>query len=273
MDAGAAEADDARTPTQQPESPEARGEAHDEGRGDIWQSLESMAREDSEHGSEHSFDAEDTGFASHPPDDFTIDVPWERPDQFGLLRGLLETIKRTMLHPADFFRHMPVGGGFVRPLCFYLVLALFQTLVQWMWQSLGMTPVALLPGTETAPQAAPSESWDLTVLAVTPLLLCAALFVVAGLNHLMLMAVRAASRDFEATFRGAAYGVAPMVLAVIPYAGDIVGAVWSMVVTIIAYKQLHRTNYLRVVLAFLLPLALLMTIVLAVSVLSPQAPA
>ncbi len=184
-----------------------------------------------------------------------IDVPWERLDKFGLAGGFWQTLKRAMLRPQDFFGHMPLRG-LAMPLAFFLVVGCLQIAAQLFWDSAGMGPMDLLrqrPDTEQ-PGLSLSEGGYLLFI-IYPLLLTVALFTLSGLHHLFLLASKAAQRGYEATFRAVAYGSAPLVLAAIPFIGDFVGLAWNLCITIIAYKYIHRTSYLRVGLAMLIPFA------------------
>ena len=61
---------------------------------------------------------------------------------------------------------------------------------------------------------------------------------------------------FEATFRVAAYGEATSILALVPFCGTVVGALWALVVTIIGVYSIHETEPWKAVLAVLAPMLL-----------------
>jgi hypothetical protein len=73
--------------------------------------------------------------------------------------------------------------------------------------------------------------------------------------------VRGGKSGFEATFRVVAYSQATRVWSVIPFVGGPIGWVWRTIVQIIGLKEAHEVGYTRIVLAFLIPLALLLFIV------------
>ena len=62
------------------------------------------------------------------------DVPWEEPRRYNPLMALYQTILRVMFNAPRFFAALPASNGkLTRPLAFYLILGLFQTLVERMW--------------------------------------------------------------------------------------------------------------------------------------------
>ncbi len=75
-------------------------------------------------------------------------------------------------------------------------------------------------------------------------------------------AVKAAQGGFEATFRAMAYSSAPFILCLVPVLGPMAAAFWSMTLSFIGYKYLHRTTYSRVLLASAIPLVLIMVLAL-----------
>jgi hypothetical protein len=104
-------------------------------------------------------------------------------------------------------------------------------------------------------------------LVLMPILLTAFLFVMAAVNHLSLKLARAASAGFEGTFRALTYSSAPLVLSLVPVVGPIVGILWSMSLTFMAFKHIHKTTYLRVAIAYTMTMAAVMLIANGIGVL------
>ena len=223
------------------------------GNGDFWDSLASM-------GSPHQ-EARDEEQSEEVTKDGEIEVPWERLDIYGFFPGIWETIKRAMLRPAAFFQAMPVGSGQIKPLIFYLLVAEFQIVLQMLWDMTGVTSSMTGEGEAMGISA-------VMLLVGYPIILTMLLYVMAVLVHACLNMVGGATRGFEGTFRALTYGSAPMVLTLIPFVGPLVGAIWSLVVTFLGYKYIHRTTTAKVILAMLLPLIpfiLLLAIVMSMA--------
>ena len=180
--------------------------------------------------------------------------PWEKLDEYGFFSGLTQTIKRAMLHPIRFFSSMAVGLGLAKPLIFYLLVGEFQAACQMLWQMLGVSAMMTMTGgREAVDMGGMMSVGPITILILYPVLLAVGLFFSTAVSHVLLMLFRAASAGFEGTFRAMAYSAAPMVLAVVPILGPFTGAVWSMVIMVIALKYIHQTTYTRIGLAFLVP--------------------
>ena len=205
---------------------------------EIWDKLASL-------GQPHQ-DVQAASASRHAPPD-EIEVPWEHLDKYGFFPGLWETIKRAMLQPAAFFHSMPVGNGQIKPLIFYLLIAEFQIVMQMLWDMTGI-------GADATGEAAMAGINAVMLLIVYPLLLTVMLYIMTAMVHACLHLVGVATRGFEGTFRALTYGSAPMVMVLIPMAGPLIGAVWSLVVTFLGYKYVHRTTTGKVLLAMLLPL-------------------
>jgi hypothetical protein len=76
--------------------------------------------------------------------------------------------------------------------------------------------------------------------------------------------VRGGRKGFEVTFRVVAYSQATRVWSIIPFIGSPIGWVWRTVVQIIGLKEVHQISYVRITVAFLIPLALLLLVVTSV---------
>jgi predicted Zn finger-like uncharacterized protein len=211
----------------------------------IWSQLENMGR------SEPS-DSEDAG--SEQNQSFAGEkVPWENLEEEGFFPGFLRTIKKAMLAPASFFSGMPLLG-LIRPLVFYLILTELQAVATFLWQMTGFLPMMGAHGQAGGVIGlGVMGAGSIALLIIYPVILTIMLFIVAGINHLLLRICGAGAQGFEGTFRVVTYGNSPMILGVIPFLGPLVGGLWAMVVTIIGYKNIHDTTYGRVILAFLLP--------------------
>jgi hypothetical protein len=79
-----------------------------------------------------------------------------------------------------------------------------------------------------------------------------------------LLVVRGGENGFEATFRVVSYSQATQIWGVIPFLGGFIGGLWIIIVQIIGLREIHETSYLRVILALLIPIALILLLVMAI---------
>ena len=151
---------------------------------------------------------------------------------------------------------MTVRGGLAPPLAFGLLLGAIGTMFGFFWQFLMVSGSLLtLTGGLLGPIGIGAIFIGLMILS--PLYVLAGMFLSAGILHLCLLAVRGAPNRFEATFRVVAYSQAIQVLALIPFVGGPVAWIWNLIVQVIGLKEIHDITYGRVVLALLIPLALI----------------
>jgi hypothetical protein len=90
---------------------------------------------------------------------------------------------------------------------------------------------------------------------------------VSGILHLMLVVVRGGDSGFKATFRVVSYSQAAQAWGLIPFVGGWIGGVWQFIVQIIGLRQIHKTSYVKVVIAFAIPAALVFLMIMAVAIL------
>ena len=118
------------------------------------------------------------------------DVPWEEPKRYNLFMALYQTILRVMFNAPRFFAALPATNGkLTRPLVFYLILGMFQTLVERMWYLMSIQasgPSITDPKLqEVLGDVAQSMSLPLTIL-LTPGILAIQLCFFASVFYLML---------------------------------------------------------------------------------------
>jgi hypothetical protein len=107
----------------------------------------------------------------------------------------------------------------------------------------------------------------LFVLAMIPLMVTIGIFIYSGVLHLLLRIVGGGAHGFEATFRVVSYSQAAQVLGIVPFIGGWIGGIWQLIIQVIGLREIHETSYLRVILAFVIPL--FVGILLAVAVIVP----
>ena len=182
---------------------------------------------------------------------------WERRDQLGFLKALLETIRAVLLEPSATFSSMRPFGGFWGPLMFALIVGMVGVVAsvfyQVAWTSLGMLPQG---DKEAAAATAILGSGFAMIIVVVfmPVLLTAGMFISSGLVHLALMIVGGARKPFESTFRVICYAAgATSVLQLLPIIGATLASIWALVAEIIGLSEVHGIGKGKATIAVLLP--------------------
>jgi hypothetical protein len=169
------------------------------------------------------------------------------------VESFLATARQALLEPSVFFTDMRREGGLGAPLVYGLlgftlglvVSAIVQTSLSSMPMMVGM----------------PSElehmvgnlAFVLAMIALSPFLALFSLFVSSAIYHVMLLLLGGA-RTFETTFRVVSYSAGSTgLIAVIPFCGGFVSAIWQIVAAIIGLARAHEISTGKAAAAVLLP--------------------
>lgn len=202
--------------------------------------------------------------------------PWESGAP-GPVRRFGATVRQVFTQPSLFFARLP-SGGLGRPFLFgWLIgtLGVACFALNGLWQldaSRQETLEALRAGADGETAAMTAEqlleamrSFLLFSLLAAPLLGAINLWVTAGLNHLGVRLAAGEHRGFRMTFRATAYAITPMLLLALPWIGNPLGGMWTVVVEVIAIGQVHRLRSGRATLAVLLPVFTVLMLMLWLS--------
>jgi rubredoxin len=189
-------------------------------------------------------------------------TPWENRSELGIWQGIYQTFKAVLFSPEKLFRTMSFKGGIKEPLAFGLLLGSIGAMLGLFWNFLMMSG-SLLEMVHELMGPFNITLVFLGLLIFSPLFVIIILFVTSGILHLSLLIVRGGKNGFEATFRVISYSQAIQVLGLIPFIGGLIGGLWVLVVQVIGIREIHETSYLRVFIAFLIPLALIFLVVMA----------
>ena len=177
--------------------------------------------------------------------------PWEQRENYGFLNATYLTVKGVMLAPARFFHRMPSRVGLAQPLFFAVVMGVVATFFSWMWALSGSSLQVLVE--EDLHGAMRGSFAGFLFFLTSPVTVAVTVAINAALTHLVLMLVGGNRLGFEATFRVAAYAMATSILALLPFCGTTIGALWSVAVMIIGLYSIHGTEPWKAVLAVLAP--------------------
>lgn len=186
--------------------------------------------------------------------------PWEEaPSPDGWLAAFYQTAIRVMFQAPIFFRGLAPQGRIWRPLAFFLIVCLAQTLIERGWAA---ALYSFLSGTDDPQMAsllklvAPTGSlWLLLLLRTGSLLL--QLFVFSLLMFLVYRIVAPGRATFMLVYQIMAYSSAPWLLCVVPGIGSLAGTFWSVGCLAIGCKSAMSLGWPQTLAGFL-PLVALM---------------
>jgi hypothetical protein len=193
-------------------------------------------------------------------------APWEEPGSHGIVGAFIETLRLSMLEPSKFFaglRREPAGGAYT----FGLLIWIFSSIVGTLWDAATRSAANYdevlnwLPNGKDlikSLNALESTRNKWIEILTSPVQGVVLFFVIVAVLHLSVMIFASGGKGWNATVRAFAYASGPLLLSIIPFCGGFIGWIWSMVLTIIAVIQLHKTTGGRAAAAVLVPIALLL---------------
>lgn len=189
--------------------------------------------------------------------------PWENRSELGLWQGIYQTFKAVLFSPDRLFSTMTHKGGIMEPLAFGLLFGSIGSMFGFFWQFLMWSGRLVALGEALVGHLSISLIF-FGIIIISPLFVIVAMFLTSAILHLLLLIVRGGKNGFEGTFRVVSYSQATQIWGVIPFLGGLIGGLWIIIVQIIGLREIHRTSYLRVILALLIPIALILLLALAI---------
>ena len=176
------------------------------------------------------------------------------------VQSFVVTVRRLVLEPVAFFRGMNRQGDFVNPLVFAIICWEISAIIGGFLGVLGSL-VGL--GARGVGEAIVSF---LASLILTPIFAVVALFIGAGIIHLLVVLIaRPMSTGFETTFRVIAYSNVTSLITWFPILGALVGSIWSIVLLVLGVREGHATSTGKAAAIVLIPAAVVLFILLVLA--------
>ena len=173
------------------------------------------------------------------------------------VQSFVGTVRELVTRPVGFFRGIERRGDYANPLIFALICAVISAAIGgflgilYATVGIGDTGVGGAIGAFVAS------------MFFTPIITAIALFVGAGILHLLVtLIVKPANNGFEATFRVASYANVVGLVSWVPVLGPLVAAVASIGLSIIGVREVHETTTGKAALVVLIPAAVAMMVAL-----------
>jgi hypothetical protein len=161
----------------------------------------------------------------------------------GFLRQYYETAKHIIIKPIDFYKGMPITGGFKDPLIFAIITAVIL--------GIGETVKTLGDG--------------VLAIIIVPIIVTISLFLGALLLQLC-SKILGGTGTYEAMMRVMAYAYIVNILSWIHPGVSILGALYGMVLTVLGIRETHKLTTLRAIIAILIVIAIVFILALVMAV-------
>jgi len=162
---------------------------------------------------------------------------------------IVETAKRVITDPTEFYQSMPPTGGYGNPIVFVVVLGVAGGLIGSIWALFGAGPAAGLAS-------------GLASVIMLPVFMVIGSFI-AGLILFVIWKLMGSTYGYETAYRCVAFSMAILpvvaVVGLIPYLGQILQTAWACWLMYIASIHVHKisTGTAKIVFAVLAALLLL----------------
>ncbi|MCR4666648.1 MAG: YIP1 family protein [Desulfovibrio sp.] len=179
--------------------------------------------------------------------------PWDHaPGRIGWFASFYQACLRVMFQGPRFFRSLTPTRTFHRPLFFYLIVCLFELLVNYGWLTVFRQTLLEANDPElTALFAILAPDGNILFMVLLQAALSTLkLYVTSALFFLVFQLIAPERNDYGVIFQVVAYSVAPTVLAVVPLAGSLCGALWSVACLAIGLREVLEISWPKTVLAF-----------------------
>lgn len=179
--------------------------------------------------------------------------PWPPPEDGPVLTAFATTWKGATFDPGRFFAHTPRESGTGAALLYYLAIGIMVAGATLFWDSIPFVAASTLADDPLAAELGYGTINPVVRFLLAPAILLFAIFLSAGVVHLLLLIFRGADHGFGTTVRVFSYAYSPAIFGVVPILGPIVGGIWSMVISIIGLREAHETTTWKPVVAVLIP--------------------
>ncbi len=188
-------------------------------------------------------------------------TPWERRRELGVVKGFVETWKRSIVSPQTFFATVRPDVPWTDALFYAWIVHAITVVFAAPFVGLGMLGGGFPRGFGGDAQVEHAMrmfsggmgvGWLVGTLVIYPLMLLAG----AGIVHLMAMLFGAAGNGYGATVRALCYAVGPNILGIIPCVGFL-ASLYTFALAIFGVSSLQETTLGKAAGIVLLPVVII----------------
>lgn len=199
-------------------------------------------------------------------------IPWEMMDRLGFAAAFLWTVSLAFRAVDEFFERIRRGNLIIPALTFGLLIftvasvfkALYDALIFSRFGPMVEEFYRSFPGM-TGEEFTATGPRDVFLLYGFQILVYPAFaFLWSAVIQLLLRLFGKDWSGFNLTFRVLNYAMAPLLLTIFPGCGNIVGAIWAIVLTVRGIARVHRIEAFQAAMAVLVPIVVVFCVYFAV---------
>jgi hypothetical protein len=179
-------------------------------------------------------------FPEPPPPPFPpggAGPPWESAGMS--LQSFIDTAKGALTDPVATFAQMRREGGLGPPLIYYIVGLVIGTIGSMIWQVIGFGGMGMPFGGPSTGEA----MGGMALIVIVPIFGLVGLFLGSLIIHFALGLFGGQKYPYETTFRTMAYAFgSSQPIALIPFCGGFISAIWGLIAAIIGLAQTQETT-------------------------------
>ncbi len=171
---------------------------------------------------------------------FALENPWENVDKYGYFTAFYQAVIWILFAPSRFFAGLIPQSSRLHVMVFYLIVRILQISIEYFWGGVLSTTLEPSASNDVELQAildllTPQTDFIFALLMGTAIATIEIFF--GSLFYFVMFRFLAADKaNFSLVFQVVAYSSAPLLLAVIPALGTIVGFIWSLACILIGCR-------------------------------------
>ncbi len=176
---------------------------------------------------------------------------------------MVEAVKLFVTSPKEAFAQTLRQGDYASPLIFALIVGWIGVALGQIWGLIFHSSMfSMMPGEfgdQFGMMMATSIGGFVMNVVLAPVIVVIALFIWSGLLHLCLMLVGGLARStsgFEGTFRTVSYSSVAQLASLVPIVGVLIALIWSIVLVVLGFTDIHRTTQGKALAAAVIPIVL-----------------
>jgi hypothetical protein len=195
-------------------------------------------------------------------------VPWESVETLGVVPALLRTLRDCLVKPYQFFETLADSRKAGMALVYALILGSTGAVLGFIWTQFFFDN-ALFSSLPWLSGLRGGKASSAIALMFMPLMIAFKELIVTLYFHALVLLSRTRHRDIKSTFMVVCYAESAAAFNIIPVAGGMLSAVFSIIILTAAFSKIHRMSTFKAVTIILLPLiiiGILLTIAVAAAI-------
>lgn len=187
----------------------------------------------------------------------SLQMAWERPGTFGIVKSFFETLLYSLTNPRGFYTSGIRSPHVFMPWMYALIAGCWAMVFSLVWSSAFIHSATGILSSYGIEESGGTQSAVVGLIA-SPFIVSMNIFL-AGVYVYVLLSLfcRGRKPGFAATTRVICYAAGPFLLSAVPVIGNIIAPFWALYMILTGESVLYRTGKLKIFFILFVPLVLL----------------